>query len=44
MELYIPHNIFHLARLLYVGPETFDPIRTCHEETNTYNFFEGLST
>ena len=25
MALYIPHNIFHLARLLYVVPETFGP-------------------
>ena len=25
MALYIPHNIFHLARLLYVRPETFGP-------------------
>ena len=23
MTLYIPHSIFHLARLLYVRPETF---------------------
>ena len=23
MELYIPHSIFHLARLLYVRPENF---------------------
>ena len=25
MALYIPHSIFHLARLLYVMPETFGP-------------------
>ena len=25
MTLYIPHSIFHSARLLYVGPETFGP-------------------
>ena len=25
MALYIPHIIFHLARLLYVRPETFGP-------------------
>ena len=25
MALYIPHSIFHLARLLYVRPETFGP-------------------
>ena len=25
MALYISHSIFHLARLLYVRPETFGP-------------------
>ena len=25
MTLYFPRNIFHLARLLYVRPETFGP-------------------
>ena len=25
MALHIPHSIFHLARLLYVRPETFGP-------------------
>ena len=25
MALYIPHSIFHFARLLYVRPETFGP-------------------
>ena len=25
MALYIPHSIFHLARLMYVRPETFGP-------------------
>ena len=25
MALYIPHSIFHLARILYVRPETFEP-------------------
>jgi hypothetical protein len=25
MALYIPHSIFHLARLMYVSPETFGP-------------------
>jgi hypothetical protein len=25
MALYIPHSIFHLARLLYVKPESFGP-------------------
>ena len=25
MALYIPYSVFHLARLLYVRPETFGP-------------------
>ena len=25
MAIYIPHSIFHLARLLYVRPDTFGP-------------------
>ena len=25
MALYIPHSFFHLARLLFVRPETFGP-------------------
>ena len=25
MAIYIPHSIFHLARLLYVRSETFGP-------------------
>ena len=29
MALYIPHSIFHLARLLYVRPETFWPYYVC---------------
>ena len=29
MALYIPHSIFHLARLLYVRPETFEPYCVC---------------
>jgi len=29
MALYIPHNIFHLARLLYVRPENFGPSLVC---------------
>ena len=29
MMLYVPHSIFHLARLLYVRPETFGPILLC---------------
>ena len=34
MALYIPHSIFHLARLLYVGPETFGPY---YVTTNVWN-------
>ena len=35
MALYIPHSIFHLARLLYVRPETFGPyyVSTVFNET-----------
>ena len=29
MALYIPHSVFHLARLLYVRPETFGPYYIC---------------
>ena len=29
MALYIPQSIFHLARLLYVRPETFGPHYVC---------------
>ena len=29
MALYIPHSIFHLARLLYVRPENFGPYYVC---------------
>ena len=29
MALYIPYSIFHLARLLYVRPETFGPYYVC---------------
>ena len=32
MALYIPHSIFHLARLLYVRPETFGPYYVCVAE------------
>ena len=40
MALYIPHSIFHLAGLLYVGPETFGPYYVCvcvytHARTRT---------
>ena len=31
MALYIPHSIFHLARLLYVRPETFGPYYVLHK-------------
>ena len=34
MALYIPHSIFHLARLLYVRPETFGPYYV-HREHST---------
>ena len=30
MALYNPHSIFHLARFLYVGPETFGPCYVLH--------------
>jgi hypothetical protein len=30
MALYIPHSILHLARLLYVRPETFGPYCVQH--------------
>ena len=38
MALYIPHSIFHLARLLYVRPETFEP----YYVRNTCPFFTEL--
>jgi hypothetical protein len=31
MALYILRSIFHLARLLYVRPETFGPILVSHK-------------
>ena len=31
MALYVPHSIFHLARLLYVRPETFGPYYVRYE-------------
>ena len=34
MTLYIPHSIFHLARLLYVRPETFGPYYVCTTKFN----------
>ena len=30
MALYIPHSAFHLARLLYVRPESFGPYYVHH--------------
>ena len=52
MALYIPHSIFHLARLLYVRPETFGPyyvyiyIHThthTHTHTHLYTLHGGLT-
>ena len=39
MALYVSHSIFHLARLLYVRPETFGPYyvyRKCYDRTTIY--------
>ena len=36
MALYIPHSIFHLARLLYVRLETFGPYYVMLELVYTY--------
>ena len=49
MALYIPHSIFHLARLLYVRLETFGPyyIDTQHSsrvENNCYFFSESTKS
>ena len=40
MALYIPHSVFHLARLLYVRPETFGPyyVRTTSFNTKISTF------
>ena len=41
MALYIPHSIFHLARVLYVRPETFGPttyLRQTQAFLNTYEW------
>ena len=38
MALYIPHSIFHLARLLYVRPETFGPY--CVPEYYSYEILK----
>ena len=34
MALYIPHSIFHLARLLYVRPENFGPYYAQYNKRN----------
>ena len=41
MALYIPHSIFHLARLLYVRPENFGPyyVYNISEPTGSGNIF-----
>ena len=39
MALYIPHSIFHLARLLYVRPETFGPY---YVRTNSFMLFSAI--
>ena len=48
MALYIPHSIFHLARLLYVRPETFGPYYVLNEIILSYDFvfstYEGNIT
>ena len=36
MALYIPHSIFHLARLLYVRPETFGPYYVCASSVHLF--------
>jgi hypothetical protein len=46
MALYIPHSIFHLARLLYVRPERFGPYyvhiyRLISDETHKANTFNN---
>ena len=46
MALYIPHSIFHLARLLYVRPETFGPYHVCsvsmeHENVTLQQVFRS---
>ena len=37
MAQYIPHSIFHLARLLSVRPETFGPYYVHHKLIGFYN-------
>ena len=36
MALYIPHSIFHLARLLYVRPGTFGPYYVAQNQLCNY--------
>ena len=43
MALYIPHSIFHLARLLYVRPETFGPYYVQYHLNVTFLIIEVLS-
>ena len=45
MALYIPHSIFHLARLLYIRPETFGPYYVhvrLHNVSEVYRISEIL--
>ena len=43
MALYIPHSIFHLARLLYVRPETYWALlRTNAGEVTSHDIASGL--
>ena len=44
MALYIPHSIFHLARLLYVRPETFGPYCVQHTAYKNIAPDDGLSS
>ena len=42
MALYIPHSIFHLARLLYVRPENFGPYYVYIYIYNAFSVQEAL--
>ena len=46
MALYIPHSIFHLARLSYVRPETFGPyyVRMVNFRRHIFFFWQGQNT
>ena len=46
MALYIPHSILHLARLLYVRPETFGPyyVDVSQIEPDTYKFLHLIAS